>query len=98
MAASEMAVWVEIVASLAVLVTLVFLTVQIRQTNALMRSEARQAQVINDMVPVQARRARRDHLGFLSAGHTLYTRHTAGACDLESLQSYLRSGIRENCK
>ena len=48
MAASEMAVWVEIVASLAVLVTLVFLTVQIRQTNALMRSEARQAQVIND--------------------------------------------------
>ena len=48
MAASEMAVWIEIVASLAVLVTLVFLTVQIRQANALMRSEARQAQVIND--------------------------------------------------
>ena len=35
MAASEMAVRVEIVASLAVLVTLVFLTVQIRQANAL---------------------------------------------------------------
>ena len=48
MAASEMAVWIEIVASLAVLVTLVFLTVQIRQANALMRSEARQAQMIND--------------------------------------------------
>ena len=40
MAASEMAVRVEIVASLAVLVTLVFLTVQIRQANAMMRSEA----------------------------------------------------------
>ena len=48
MIGSEIAVWVEIVASLAVLVTLVFLTVQIRQTNALMRSEARQAQVVND--------------------------------------------------
>jgi len=48
MVGSEIAVWVEIVASLAVLVTLVFLTVQIRQSNALMRSEARQAQVIND--------------------------------------------------
>ena len=43
-----MAVWIEIVASLAVLVTLVFFTVQIRQANALMHSEARQAQVIND--------------------------------------------------
>ena len=43
MIGSEIAVWVEIVASLAVLVTLVFLTVQIRQSNALMRSEARQA-------------------------------------------------------
>ena len=41
MAASEMAVWGEIVASLAVLVTLVFLTVQIRQAKALMRSETR---------------------------------------------------------
>ena len=48
MVASELAVWVEIVASLAVLVTLVFRTVQIRQANALMRSEARQSQVIND--------------------------------------------------
>jgi hypothetical protein len=48
MPASEMAIWIEIAASLAVLVTLVFLVVQIRQTNALMRSEARQAQVVND--------------------------------------------------
>ena len=48
MTASEIAVWIDIVASLAVLVTLVFLVVQIRQTNSLMRSEARQAQVIND--------------------------------------------------
>ncbi len=48
MAASEIVIWIEIAASLAVLITLVFLVVQIRQTNALMRSEARQAQVIND--------------------------------------------------
>lgn len=48
MAASEIAVWIEIAASLAVLITLVILVVQIRQTNALMRSEARQAQMIND--------------------------------------------------
>ena len=48
MIASDIAVWIDIAASLAVLVTLVFLLVQIRQTNALMRSEARQAQVIND--------------------------------------------------
>ena len=48
MAASDLAIWIELAASVAVLVTLVFLTVQIRQSNALMRSEARQAQVIND--------------------------------------------------
>ena len=48
MGTSELTIWIEIAASLAVLVTLVFLVVQIRQSNALMRSEARQAQVIND--------------------------------------------------
>ena len=48
MAASDLAIWIEIAASEAALVTLVFLTVQIRQSNALMHSEARQAQVIND--------------------------------------------------
>ena len=48
MSADQIAIWVEIFASVAVLITLVFLNVQIRQTNALMRSESRQAQVVID--------------------------------------------------
>lgn len=48
MNAIDIATWVEVVASIAVLVSLVFLNVQIKQTNSLMRSEARQAQVVID--------------------------------------------------
>lgn len=48
MNAADIGNWVEIIASVAVLITLVMLNVQIRQTNALMRSEARQAQVVID--------------------------------------------------
>ncbi len=48
MAAEELAVWVEIIALIAVLITLVLLNVQLRQTNSLMRSEARQAQIVID--------------------------------------------------
>ncbi len=48
MNAANIAVWVEIVASIAVLITLVLLNVQIKQTNSLMRSEARQAQLVID--------------------------------------------------
>ena len=48
MNALDIAGWVEIVASIAVLISLVFLNVQIRQTNSLTRSEARQAQVVID--------------------------------------------------
>jgi len=48
MNAANIAVWVEIVASIAVLITLVLLNVQIKQTNSLMKSEARQAQVVID--------------------------------------------------
>ena len=48
MNAIDIATWVEVVASIAVLISLVFLNVQIRQTNSLMRSEARQAQVVID--------------------------------------------------
>jgi len=45
---SSLTAWIEIAASFAVLVTLIFLNIQIRQSNVLIRSEARQAQVIND--------------------------------------------------
>jgi len=52
MPAGEIAIWVEIFASIAVLVTLIFLNVQIKQTNALMRSESRQAQVVIDQAHI----------------------------------------------
>jgi len=39
MNATDIANWVEIIASVAVLVTLVFLSVQIKQANTLMHSE-----------------------------------------------------------
>jgi len=45
---ADIAVWVEVIASVAVLVTLVFLSVQIKQANTLMRSEARMAQTVID--------------------------------------------------
>ncbi len=48
MARLTLAAWIEIAASFAVLVTLIFLNIQIRQSNALIRSQARQALVIND--------------------------------------------------
>ena len=52
MPASEIAIWVEVIASIAVLITLVFLSVQVKQTNSLMRSEARQAQTVIDQAHI----------------------------------------------
>ena len=48
MNAADIATWVEIFASIAVLASRVFLKLRIRPTNSLMRSEARQGQVVID--------------------------------------------------
>ena len=49
MEAAEIALWAQVVASVAVLATLVYLSIQTRQTNLMMQAETRQNLLENDV-------------------------------------------------